>query len=172
MRGSTREISGLEWVTTAPSAGTAVTFEYTYNRLPELLGAIVDQNKQITTDVLVHECQFRNLYVNLVVIYSSGTSPLQVDPVISSVLSSWASSLVYGDWVRLSNIEGIVNSVSGVDSVRITKSTDNGTNYGVQEVLSPGTLITTATTDFKLDDDELAVLYNIRTIRKSLNTFG
>lgn len=172
LRGSTREICGIEWVTGVPATGTAAGFDYTYNRLPELLDAIVNQNKQITTDTLVHEARYFRGYINLVVVYSIGASPIQVDSSISTALSNWASSLDYGSWIRFSDIESVANSVSGVDSVRFATSGDNGTNYGVQEVTLSGTVLRTLASDLKLNDDELVSFYNLRTIRRSFNTFG
>ncbi|WP_267716771.1 baseplate J/gp47 family protein [Streptomyces sp. CoH17] len=171
LRGSERAIEGLEWLTTAPTAGAAVTYTYTYNRLPELLNSLIKQTKQITTDVLVHQARQRNLRFNLVIIYRDSQTVAQTDTMIANALSAWLQSLPFGAWIQRSDVEQVVHNVVDVDAVRIAKSTDDATNYGIQ-VMNGSTVSQTFTGDFQLFDDELAVYDSVKILRRSQNTYG
>ena len=170
-RGSSLEICGIEWLN-PPLAGSIFNVEYVYDRTPELAGALLDQNRQITTDVLVHAAQYRSLRANAFIIYETGYDTRTVDASIKKALTDWASKIQFGDWIQLSDIEHCIHGVVGVDAVRIPRASDGVQNYGVQSLFGDKTTIQTFTFDFKLEDDELPRFDDFSFTRKSTNTFG
>ena len=170
-RGSSLEICGVEWLN-PPLAGSIFNVEYVYDRTPELAGALLDQNRQITTDVLVHAAQYRSLRANAFIIYETGYDTRTVDASIKKALTDWASKIQFGDWIQLSDIEHCIHGVVGVDAVRIPRASDGVQNYGVQSLFGDKTTIQTFTFDFKLEDDELPRFDDFSFTRKSTNTFG
>ena len=130
LAGSPYEIAGIEWAPpgttpqSGPDTGTAVTLTYSYNRVPEMVQAVVKTAKQATTDVMVHQARYLYLRVYLSVEYDRGFVPTQVNNAIQERLKSYFSSLPYGAWVEKSDLTLAVHQVLGVDNVRLTESTD------------------------------------------------
>jgi len=175
-RGSQREVCGIEWASGAapalPSGGTAATFFYSYNRLPELFDEMLRQNKQLTTDVLVRQAEFVYINVYLVVMYNQGVSVTAVNTQINLALSSFFAQQGFSAWVQLSDVLQVVHNVSGVDNVRFTKTTDDATFHGIKTAFSNGTIITTYDVDFVLKDNQLPIFNTVVITRKSNNNFG
>ena len=57
---------------TGPATDTPLTLTYVYNRVPEVLNAVLKKNKQLTTDVLVHQASYAYLKIYLSVEYDRG----------------------------------------------------------------------------------------------------
>jgi hypothetical protein len=146
---------------TGPSIGTNITLTYSYNRVPELLQAVIKTSKQVTTDVMVHQAGYRHLKVYLSIEYDRGFVVQQVNNAINERLKSYFAGMAYGSWIEMSDITQAVHQVLGVDNVKITKSTDPGvvsTNYGVKVFADSADIIPVQTydnEDFKLHDDQL-----------------
>jgi uncharacterized phage protein gp47/JayE len=161
MAGSPYEVAGIEWMPTGPSIGTNITLTYSYNRVPELLQAVIKTSKQVTTDVMVHQAGYRHLKVYLSIEYDRGFVVQQVNNAINERLKSYFAGMAYGSWIEMSDITQAVHQVLGVDNVKITKSTDPGvvsTNYGVKVFADSADIIPVQTydnEDFKLHDDQL-----------------
>ena len=172
---SRRARDGIEFTTATASAiviGTEFMLDYDFDRLPLTLNELMDTYKQITSDVLVHGAQERYFKVNLVIMYESGFAPATVDVLISSALTDFLEEQNFGTMIQLADIVSVVSNVEGVDAVRVSRSTDDATFYGIQEVDALGTPIgIPQTTDFRLQDDELPVLHSVKTIRKAQNTW-
>ena len=171
LAGSEREIAGIEWLPapTGPANNTPVTLTYSYNRLPELLNAMAKNAKQITTDVLIHQAEWRYLRVYLDIEYNRGISIEQANANIQTALRGFFSSMQFGSWVEMSDITAVVHQVQGVDNVSITSSASNGTNYGVK-VYNTGdatTPLSTNAIDFKLSDSQLPVFLDAVITRKA-----
>lgn len=137
--GSPYEVAGIEWVSASgPAAGTAVTLTYTYNRVPELLQAVLKTSKQISTDVMVHQAAYRWMKVYLSVEYDRGFVPQQVNNVIADRLRDHFANMPFGAWIEVSDLALAVHQVPGVDNVRLTRSTDDGVDavddldYGIK----------------------------------------
>ncbi len=172
LRNSERANIGIVWLTTAPTAGGLATITYSYNRLPELMNSLLKKQKQITTDPLVHAARRRALRIALVIVYDNTATPAVVEANVNTALSNYLSSLTFSSWVQFSDIEQVAHNVPGVDNVRVARSTDNGTIYGVQRMGSDGTTVVTSYgADFRLDDDELASFASVTFYRRSANTF-
>lgn len=169
--GSVRESAGIEWLPspTGPPDNTAMTLSYVYNRVPEVLGAIVKTNKQITTDVLVHQASYQYLKVFLSMEFNRGYVVSQVTNAVRERLQSYFGGLPYGAWVEFSDLCLAVHQVLGVDNVYVTTSSDDAVNYGVQ-VFGNSTDVTpsaTQTVDFKLNDNQLPIFLSAVILRKA-----
>jgi uncharacterized phage protein gp47/JayE len=173
MAGSIYEVVGIEWESPGPASDTAITVTYTYNRVPEILQAVVKTGKQVTTDVLVHQANYSYIRVYLSIEYNRGFTISQVDNAIQERLKSYFSGQPYGAWIEVSDLCLAVHQVLGVDNVNLTSSDELGvgTNYGLK-VYATGvageTPIITHTTDFKLTDSQLPVFLDA-VIRRRAN---
>jgi len=130
LAGSPYEIAGIEWAPSGttpqsgPDSGTAVTLTYSYNRLPQMVQAVMNTAKQATTDVMVHQAGYVYLRVYLSVEYDRGFVPTQVNNAIQERLKNYFASMPYGAWIEKSDLALAVHQVLGVDNVRLTESTD------------------------------------------------
>lgn len=174
-RGSQREVCGIEWAAGAspalPSGGTAAIFYYSYNRLPELFDEMLRQNKQLTTDVLVRQADFVYMNVYLVVMYNQGVGVAAVNTQINLALSDFFAQQGFSTWIQFSDVLQVVHNVPGVDNVRFTKSTDDGTFHGIKTLFSNATVISTFDVDFVLKDNQLPIFNTVTITRRSNNNF-
>jgi hypothetical protein len=159
LAGTQTEISGIEWTSAGPSTGTPMTLTYVYNRIPELLNAIIAGSKQITTDVMVHQATYAYVQPCLQVEYSSAYTVPVVNSSIVSRLQTYFQTLPFGSQIKLSNLCMAVQQVMGVVDVKVTTSTDDSANYGVQIYANSASPTPTLveTSDFKLTDSQIAV---------------
>ena len=169
LAGSEREIAGIEWLPAGPANNTPVTISYSYNRIPEMLNALAKNSKQITTDVLIHQAEWRYIRVYLDVEYNRGISIEQTNANIQTALRSFFGSMAFGSWVEMSDIMMVAHQVQGVDNVTVTSSASNATNYGVKvyntaDAASP---LSTNSVDFKLSDSQLPVFLDAVITRKA-----
>ena len=169
MRGSDREITGIEWTAAGPPSNTPITLTYSYNRTPQLLNSIIKNAKQITTDVVVHEAEYRYMQVYLDVEYDRGVNLADVGQNIQEALRRYISAQYFGAWIESSDLLYAVRAVRGVDNAQLTKSTSSATNYGIKTFSHPESTVplNTTTADFKLDDDQLPVFLNAVVTRKA-----
>ena len=115
--GSIREVAGLEWLPAGPANSTPLTLTYVYNRVPEVLNAVLKKGKQLTTDVLVHQASYAYLQVYLSVEYDRGYVVSQMENAIQDRLRSYFAGLPYGAWIEMSDLSLAVHQVIGVDNV-------------------------------------------------------
>ena len=173
LAGSPYEIAGIEWIN-APTVGTTVTMTYVYNRIPEMLQAVIKTSKQVTTDVLVHQASIQYLRVYLSVEYDRGFVVQQVNNAINERLRAYFTGLPYGAWIEVSDVLLAVRQVLGVDNVKITKSGDDGvlsTNYGIHVFDDNADIVAAGVyddEDFKLFDNQLPVFLDA-VIRRMAN---
>lgn len=138
LAGSPYEIAGIEWTDTGPDSGTPVTLTYVYNRVPEVLQAMVKTSKQVATDVLVHQAGYQYVRVYLSVEYDRGFVITQVNNAINERLKGYFAGLPYGAWVEVSDLCLAVHQVLGVDNVKLTLSGEDGVDtvtkmdYGIK----------------------------------------
>lgn len=163
LRGSHQEISGIEWAASGPANGTQLTLTYVYNRVPELLNAIVATAKQITTDAMVHQADFAYVQPAMMVEYSRSFSVATVNSSIIAALQGFLAALPFGSQIKLNTLCMVVQQVIGVVDAKITTSTDNPTNYGVQIFANSADVTPSVveTTDFKLNDNQLALYQGV-----------
>lgn len=138
LAGSPYEIAGIEWTPDGPDTGTSITLTYSYNRVPEMVQAIVKTAKQATTDVMVHQAGYMYMRVYLSVEYDRGFVPTQVNNAIQERLKNYFDSMPFGAWIEVSDLCLAVHQVLGVDNVRLTTSADPNVNptedmlYGIK----------------------------------------
>lgn len=167
--GSPRETAGIEWLPAGPSSGTPLTLTYVYNRVPEVLNAVVKQSKQITTDVLVHQAGYAYLRIFLSVEFDRGFVVSQVTNAIQTRLREYFASLPFGSWLELSDLNLAVHQVLGVDNVNVTTSAENGSNYGIKVFGNSTDVVPSSiqTADFKLSDNTLPIFMEAVILRKA-----
>jgi uncharacterized phage protein gp47/JayE len=175
-KGSRRGWDGIEWTSAAATtigAGTSFQLAYIFNKLTLTLNELMEAHKQITTDILVHAATQRYFRVALTIMYAAGFSQSAVDNAITQALTSFLQKLQFGAVIQVSDILETAHEVPGVDNVRLTTNIENGSVYGVQELAIDGsTVLNTYTSDFTIQDSDLAVLNSIVTLPKSQNTWN
>ena len=156
--GTHQETSGVEWTVAGPPTDTELTVDYVYNRTPELLNAVMARAKQVTTDVLVHQGEFVYIQPCLTVEYDRAYSVSVVNSGIVNRLQTFFSMMPFGSQVKLGTLCMFVQQVLGVVDVKVTTADDDPVDYGVQIFANSLDTVpmVVQTTDFKLDDNQLA----------------
>ncbi|QDF18848.1 baseplate wedge protein [Gordonia phage SCentae] len=169
LAGSVREVAGIEWAAAGPATGTPLTLTYTYNRVPEVLGAVVRQGKQVTTDVMVHQASYAYVTPCLSIEYDRGMVPLQVNNAIAERLRSFFNSVGYGAWIEMSDITLAVRQVLGVDNVWVTTAAESPDKHGIRVFgdSSDTTPSSIETEDFKLRDSQLPIYLETVFLRRA-----
>jgi uncharacterized phage protein gp47/JayE len=167
LAGSQFETSGIEWESAGPSTGTELTLQYVYNRVPEVLTAVVNTSKQITTDVMVHAAPLVYVQPCLSVEYDRTYSVATVNNAVQLRLQTFFNNLGFGSQIHLSSLLLAAQQVLGVVSVSLTTSAQNPTTYGVQLYTNSGDAspASTQTSDFKLNDNTLGQLLTVQITR-------
>lgn len=174
-KGSKRARDGIEWsasVINQVTSGTIFTLNYDFNKLPIILNELMDDHKQITSDVLVHAATNRYFNINLIVMYSPGFSRTSVDTALNASLTNFLNTQQFGALLQLSDVLEIAHEVPGVDNVRLAMPAD-GVAYGIQEIAADGITVLGApyTNDFALQDSDLPVVNDVVTTQRSQNTW-
>lgn len=157
--------------------GTQFTLNnYIYDQNVSDLQAIMEKNKQVTTDVLVHTAKTRYFCPIVTVMYQLGSTQAVVNASIISTLGSFFDNQFFGAAIQLSDILQTIHNTTGVDNVRWTNPDTSGNK--VQEVNFDGSSFASPvyyTTDFFLQDNELVESPNttqiVITVRAA-NTWG
>jgi uncharacterized phage protein gp47/JayE len=173
LAGSSNEVCGIEWNSTGPPSSviTPLTLTYVYNRVPEMLQAMIKTGKQLTTDVMVHQASYAYIRVYLSVEFDRGFVVSQVSNAIQERLRNYFGGLPYGSWVEVSDLTLAVHQVLGVDNVNLTLSGDLGAGvnhgikvYGNSADTSP---LETYDGDFRLADNQLPLFLDAVIRRKA-----
>ena len=104
---------------------TPLNIPYIQNSSIEAVQSVIDEQRVVTMDCLVHEASHRYFVIYLTLMYSV----FPKDSVKSSVkdaLSSWASMLPFGQTIQFSDIETVAANIPGVDNVRVSTESDSG----------------------------------------------
>lgn len=176
LAGSASAVYGVLFTGTKyPSQGEMLTIDYTYNRVPLVLDEMLELNKQITTDIMVHEAEIVPLGINAIIQLAAGFSESTVRNEITENLTAWVNGLGYGEWIQFSDIHDVIRQSDGVDNARMKLPSDTpvSTAFGIQQFSRNGyTVISTHTGDFRLKDSQLASLRSVNIVMKAENTFG
>lgn len=172
--GSVRARDGIEWaVGNAPINGATIVLTYSTNILIRRLQDLIEKIRTVGTDVLVHRARPWRARIALSIVYGSGTFPDSINAEVTSGLSAWLSSKIFGDNIQVADLIDVVKDVTGVDNVRLTRSTEDGTVYGIQKIAEDGTTILSShTNDVYLSRDELPLLHSVVITPRAQNTFG
>lgn len=173
LRGTERCRNGIEWTKNGYSKlllalGTTdfMTLTYNYDSNIQELQQVINRNKQITSDPLVHKAKMRYIKLYLTVMYSPNTTPETVNKSIYTSVQGFLDGQYFGSAVQLSDILQAVHNTPGVDNVRWTYEANQDPNISknkVEFVTSEGEQYATrqfSGKDFFLDDDELISLPN------------
>lgn len=182
-RGSVQEESWLGWNpgSSLPVAGSFWTGAFPVNQVVSTTQTLLENNKQIGTDILAHQAHTVGLTVNLLVELESGVNPQTTYTSIVSALSDYVDSLSYGDWVRVNQLLKTVLSVSGVQDCQLNTASGNVINMGenIGQPLSQGVQTTeqwepllepSYTSDFRLWDCMTPVLQQVNCVQVGSNT--
>ena len=172
-RGSTKGFYGIEWLTTPPAGGVVLSATYTFNHNVELMQGLMNAQKQLTTDVLIHQADYRPLYFSFVISYDYRSSVSTTNANVITAVTNYVARTPFGAWIQISDLLSVVHNVTGVDNVRLAGPTDvsAGTPYGVAARFN-GTVLNAYVADFRLNDNELPLFDGVQFIRRSQNTFG
>jgi hypothetical protein len=172
-RGSPYEVMGIEWASGTPGGDKELILNYVYNQTPDVLTAVMSASKQICTDVMVHQADYRYIRPHLSVQYLRGYDVATVDAAITTRLKSFFDNLPFGTWIDQSVVALSVQQIIGVANVWITKSSEvssGSTSYGIKVYnnSSDTTANTTDpyTSDFKLANNQLAQFLSAVITRK------
>lgn len=186
--GSNQEVSGLEWTASAPAVGSTMQLSYSYNQTPQIIQAVIDTQKQITTDVMVHAADSQALLICLSVEYSRNYSRATVDSSISTRMKQYFTGVGFGATIKPGNILLAVLQVLGVADADITVQSDATTDsngrehWGIEfydaldtdtsNVQRPFTQYNNSSTggsllsEYRLGDNQLPTLLGVVTVRK------
>lgn len=177
--GTIRARNGVEWSSSEPGvlidptdtpkpatlwAGHQFVIEnYFYDQNVGDLQAIVEKNKQITTDVLVHQARRRYFKLYITVMYAPGSSSVSVNSSIASEIDAFFQRQFFGTVIQMSDLLQVIHNVPGVDNVRWSSDIDI-TLPKVEEVQPNGRSLSPVkvySSDFFLQDSELPALPTI-----------
>jgi uncharacterized phage protein gp47/JayE len=187
--GTQREIDAIAWVpgSSVPSGSSVMNFSYSYNRTVAITDALLDANRQISTDVISRQAISVGLDIRLVIQNVLGASNDAVLLQVQSILKEWASTLTYGSWIQFSDIEAAVrNSTSSfIDACRVAAPADAskivsfGTNAG--NAIGSGIGITekyrhylasSYDKDFRLWDSMIPYINSVDIVREGANSYN
>ena len=167
--GSIVEVAGIEWLAGGAPNDTPITINYVYNRLPQVLQAVINQSKQVTTDVMVHQAKYRYIKPNLNVQFGNNYSVTQVTTTLIDQLRSYFAPFPFGAQIKLTDILVAARQIPGVSNVSITSSDQDAAHYGVEvyNFSNDPTPASVQTKDFKMDDNMIPVFLGINIRREA-----
>lgn len=177
--------NGSKPSTHADFIGNQFSAKYTYDSNVSTLQAIMEQHKQVTTDVLVHKARRRYFRPFVTIMYSQGVTQSVVNLSINAAIAAFFDSQYYGAAIQLSDILQVIHNVPGVDNVRWTADAGGVGIHKIEETFINGDPIDPdlagpltqkfLETDFFLKDDELAAAPTVNPVVvqvKAQNTWG
>lgn len=169
LAGSQFETSGIEWLVSGPSNGSEVTLTYVYNRVPQLLTAIINHNKQICTDVMVHQAKYKYLKPCINVQFDRSYAVDQTVSAIDSRLKGYYAQVGFGGRITITDLLVVVRQVLGVVNTSLTTSSDDPVHYGIEiyDNATDPTPTSVQIADFKLDDNTLAIFLDADITRQA-----
>ncbi len=97
----------------------AITIDsYTYDKNIADLQAIVEANKQVTTDVLVHKSRARYFKLDITVMYTAGANVASANQSIYDAVGAFFKDQYFGTAIQLSDLLQTIHNVPTVDNVR------------------------------------------------------
>lgn len=160
---------------------TPVHIPYLQNYAIERVQAVVDEQRVVTMDIMVHEAVHRYFVVYLTLMYSVFPRDSVVENVQVS-LTDWATRLPFGQTIQFSDIETVVANMPGVDNVRVSTEADAGTKmsgfgdykaFGIIELARDGkTPIAQFSGDFRMAQNEIFEISEVRVHSRSQQGWG
>lgn len=100
-----------------------VVDNYQYDENIIALQSSLENNKQVTTDVLAHKSKVRYFKPDVSIMYSSGVNQSSINNSIKSSLDSYFNGLYFGNQIQLSDILQTIHNTPGVDNVKWSRDT-------------------------------------------------
>lgn len=186
--GSPLDISGIAWVSGSspalPINGTLVILEYYFNNLISDLNDLMQQVRLVGSDVLVHQAQYVQIQINLVIVYGQDQNPASVNSSITTALENYFQTQQYLGAIRAADVIQTVMGVAGVTNVRMAlndssaRTPDSTVNWGLQTIAQNGSILanyppinTIYPSDIYLANNQLPQLYGVNFYTRSQNTF-
>ena len=166
-RGSAYELSGIEWnQSLGVSSSAELVLSYVYNQTPEILTAVMTSSKQICTDVMVHQADYRYIQPCITIQYAHGYDIGTINAAINTRLQTYFQNQDFGSWVDTSNLCLAIQQVLGVYNAYLTTEGtgvgQDSTNYGIQVFHnSNDTSFDQQTGTFKLGDNQVAQFLSV-----------
>lgn len=162
---------------TVVADGSTAALTYTYNDIPLQVNNNLANWRLLGTDVQIHAGKPVSLRFNIAVVYDLAVNTDTVNTGITTALTNYLQSLGFQAAVQVSDVVQAVHNVPGVDNVRLTNSTDNAGQYGIQSMNSDGTVIKTyhdssnSPKDVYFDERSYPTFYGVVITPKARNTF-
>lgn len=155
---------------------TLSNVSYGYNQVPSLVAQNLASWRLVGTDVQIHAGVVAWIQLNFAIVYLPNYTPSAVNTAVSNALSSFMQGLGFDAGLQVSDLHNVASNVPGVDNIRLTTSTDNGTTYGIQLTLANGTVVSNFNVsgrpaDVYFDDRTYPLLINVNFTPKARNTF-
>lgn len=171
-RGSIRARDGIEWKAAgAPVNGTIVLVAYTYNNAIARVDGSINRVRLVGTDTLVHSAKKAYFRFHLSVVFGPTYTPAVETTNISTTVTAWLEGKDFRSNVQISDLIDVIKDLPSVDNIRLTKSTESGSAYGIQRRSESGTTLATYITDIYLKSDEVPVLESVVVTPRGQNTF-
>lgn len=124
--GSIRELNALYWVANPPTVGTFYTFTYHINKSIIDAQNIITSNQIVGMDSLVHTPHYLQLTPQLVILPAKNVQPSVLLQEVTNLLTTYFTSLSYGEWVRGSEIERVLLNSTSIQACRLADQQDIG----------------------------------------------
>lgn len=133
--GSTRAIDGIRFLPTVgvpPSAGDVISIAYTYNNLIRALQTGFEQDNTYVhgRDLLFKRADQVDVILEAQLRVTAGFSATSVLALVQTAVVTFINGLELGDDVEISDIQGQVRQISGVDNFIITRLVNDVANSG------------------------------------------
>ena len=124
--GSIRELNALYWINNPPTVGTFYTLTYSINKSIIDAQTVITSNQIVGMDSLVHTPHYLQLTPQLVILPAKNVTPTVLLQEVTSLLTTYLTSLSYGEWVRGSEIERVLLNSPSIQACRLADSQDIG----------------------------------------------
>jgi uncharacterized phage protein gp47/JayE len=179
--GAPNSTRGILWTTNPsriPSNGTAFSIQYNYNSVAYAVQQSIQQWRLVGTDAWIHAGVQVPIKFNLAVVYNRSFDPTAVNTSINTALATLLTGLGFDAELTVSSVLNAVSNVPGVLNVRFLTSTDDGTNYAMQQmsVWSSNTIVSTYASagraqDVFFADNQYPVFYAANLVQRAPNSF-
>jgi len=165
---------------------TPMSIPYNYDAAIEDVQKLIDQQRVVTMDVMVHEAKHRYFVIYLTMMYSVFPRDSVAESVLDNVIR-WSDRLGFGQAIQFSDIETVVANTQGVDNVRVARESDAGGResdyqysdgtapiaYGIVELARDGaTVVNQFDDDFCLGQNEVAEIQDVVIYSRSQQNWG
>lgn len=137
--GSQRATDGIRFLVTSPTPptpGQTITITYTYNNLIRSLqaGFELDDTFVHGRDLLFKQAEQVDIILEASLRVTAGFNTSAVQTLVETAVLDFINALELGDDVELSDLQGVVRRITGVDNFIITRLVDDDTESGTVDL--------------------------------------